>query len=64
LDEALARGLAEGVWTAAILVRLAEEHGVEMPISRAVAAILAGEADVDTALQALLARPLRAEADA
>lgn len=63
LDEALAAGLAEGVPTAAILVRLAGERGVAMPIAEAVRDIVAGRLDVDTALGELLARPLRAEGD-
>lgn len=63
LDEALASGLAEGVPTAAILVRLAQERGVAMPIAEAVGEIVAGVLDVDTALRELLARPLRPEGD-
>jgi glycerol-3-phosphate dehydrogenase (NAD(P)+) len=53
--------LAEGAFTAASLVAMAQEHGVEMPIAEAVDAILAGRIDVDQAIEALLMRPLRAE---
>jgi len=34
---------------------------VEMPIAEAVAAILRGAIDVDTAIRGLLARPLKSE---
>jgi glycerol-3-phosphate dehydrogenase (NAD(P)+) len=53
--------LAEGAFTAAALVELATEHGVDMPIARAVAAILDGTMSVEEAIEALLTRPLRAE---
>lgn len=71
LGAALARGagpgdaahgkLAEGAFTAAALVEMAKERGVEMPIAEAVDAILAGRIDVDQAIEALLMRPLKAE---
>jgi glycerol-3-phosphate dehydrogenase (NAD(P)+) len=53
--------LAEGAFTAAALVELAEENGVEMPIATAVAAVLAGKLSVDAAIESLLTRPFRAE---
>jgi glycerol-3-phosphate dehydrogenase (NAD(P)+) len=53
--------LAEGAFTASALVELAARHEVEMPISAAVAAVLAGELTVDAAIEALLMRPFRAE---
>jgi glycerol-3-phosphate dehydrogenase (NAD(P)+) len=53
--------LAEGVFTASALVELAQSKGVEMPISGAVAAVLAGELTIDAAIEALLMRPFRAE---
>ncbi len=53
--------LAEGAFTASALMEIARDRSVEMPISHAVAAILAGEMDVETAIEALLMRPLRAE---
>ena len=55
------RSVAEGVATAAAAARLAREQGIAMPISTAVAAILAGNATVDTAIAELLARPFRPE---
>ena len=55
------RSVAEGVYTAAAVVRLANRHAIEMPIAAAVHAIVTGALDVDTAIEALLARPFRAE---
>jgi glycerol-3-phosphate dehydrogenase (NAD(P)+) len=52
---------AEGVFTAAALVELARQNAVEMPIAASVDAILAGRTDVDAAIEALLARPRKAE---
>ncbi|WP_400767297.1 NAD(P)H-dependent glycerol-3-phosphate dehydrogenase [Methylosinus sporium] len=54
--------LAEGAFTASALVAMAKERGVEMPIAEAVDAILSGAIGVDQAIEALLMRPLRAEA--
>jgi glycerol-3-phosphate dehydrogenase (NAD(P)+) len=54
--------VAEGAFTAPVLARLAREKGVDMPIVDAVDALIAGRADVDQALGALLSRPPRAEA--
>jgi glycerol-3-phosphate dehydrogenase (NAD(P)+) len=54
--------LAEGLFTAAVLVEMANERSVDMPIARAVAAVLDGRFDVDAAIDSLLTRPLRAEA--
>jgi glycerol-3-phosphate dehydrogenase (NAD(P)+) len=53
--------LAEGAFTAAILVETARKKGVEMPISEAVDAVIAGRLGVDEAITRLLARPLKAE---
>jgi glycerol-3-phosphate dehydrogenase (NAD(P)+) len=53
--------LAEGAFTAATLVDMANERGVDMPIATAVAAILEGRLKVDVAIERLLTRPLRAE---
>ena len=55
------RTVAEGAFTAPVLRRLAEEEGVEMPIVAAVDDLLAARADVDSVLERLLSRPLRAE---
>ena len=63
LDDVLGsrRSVAEGVYTAAAVVRLAGVHAVEMPIAAAVHAIVTGALDVDTAIETLLARLVRAE---
>jgi glycerol-3-phosphate dehydrogenase (NAD(P)+) len=54
-------GLAEGVFTAPVLLEMARDRGVEMPISAAVAALLAEKLGVSEAIESLLTRPLRAE---
>lgn len=53
--------VTEGVATAPALVRLAKNHGVEMPICESVAAILNHETTVADAMTALLARPFKGE---
>jgi glycerol-3-phosphate dehydrogenase (NAD(P)+) len=55
------RSVAEGVFTAAAVVRVAAEKGVEMPIAEAVHAIVEGRIGVDEAIDGLLSRPFRAE---
>jgi glycerol-3-phosphate dehydrogenase (NAD(P)+) len=55
--------LAEGIATANIARRLADDNGISMPVTAAVAAVLAGSLSVDDATDALMSRPLRAEAD-
>lgn len=55
------RTVAEGAFTAPVLRDAATASGVEMPIVEAVCALLEGAADVDAVVDALLARPLRAE---
>ena len=55
--------LAEGVHTAPVAVQLAEQHDVDMPITFAVAGILAGQINVDDAIERLVRRPLRSEDD-
>jgi glycerol-3-phosphate dehydrogenase (NAD(P)+) len=54
-------GLAEGVFTAPVLLAMARERAVDMPIASAVAALLAGTMSVDQAIESLLTRPLKAE---
>lgn len=63
--EALAdkRTVAEGAHTAPVLAQLAAERGIDMPITKAVADLLAGTPARDV-VQTLLARPLKAEWDA
>ena len=53
--------VAEGAFTAPVLARLAREKGIDMPIVDAVDALVAGRANVDQVLDALLSRPPRAE---
>jgi glycerol-3-phosphate dehydrogenase (NAD(P)+) len=53
--------LAEGAFTAAALVELANEKQVDMPIASAVAAVLDGTLSVDQAIESLLTRPFRSE---
>jgi glycerol-3-phosphate dehydrogenase (NAD(P)+) len=55
------RSVAEGVYTAAAVVKVAAAHGIDMPISQAVHAIVEGRQTVEEAIDALLSRPLRAE---
>ena len=61
-DPAHAGGvLAEGIFTAPVLVEMANAKGIDMPIANAVVDILAGRASVDEATETLLTRPFRAE---
>ena len=53
--------VAEGAFTAPVLAQSAKALGVEMPIVTAVCALLEGQASVGEVVQALMARPLRAE---
>jgi glycerol-3-phosphate dehydrogenase (NAD(P)+) len=53
--------LAEGAFTAPVLLEMAREKDIEMPISNAVAAVLANKMSVDEAIESLLNRPLKAE---
>ena len=55
------RSVAEGVFTASAVVKVAAAHGVDMPIVAAVDAIVNGTLTIDAAIEALLSRPLRAE---
>ena len=59
--EAPERRLAEGAFTAAVVVELAQRAKVEMPIAIAVAGILDGSSNVDQAIENLLTRPFRKE---
>lgn len=53
--------LAEGAFTASVLVEMARDRAVEMPVAAAVAAVLDGALSIDAAIETLLTRPLRAE---
>jgi glycerol-3-phosphate dehydrogenase (NAD(P)+) len=68
LGMALGRGdarprdkLAEGEFTAPVLIELAASQNVDMPVSNAVAAILSGATTIDAAIESLLTRPFKAE---
>ncbi|MDP1582456.1 MAG: NAD(P)H-dependent glycerol-3-phosphate dehydrogenase [Bradyrhizobium sp.] len=68
LGVALGRGeprpsdkLAEGEFTAPVMIELAASQNVDMPVSSAVAAILGGTATIDEAIESLLTRPFKAE---
>ena len=51
----------EGAATARAVKKLAQERGIDMPISTVVADLASGETDVMTALNTLLSRPLKEE---
>jgi glycerol-3-phosphate dehydrogenase (NAD(P)+) len=53
--------LVEGAFAASVAARLAREHGIEMPITQAVAAIVDGKLDTRTAMEKLMTRPIRNE---
>jgi len=53
--------VAEGAFTAPVLLASARELGVEMPIVAAVGALLDGSATVEAVIANLLARPLKPE---
>jgi glycerol-3-phosphate dehydrogenase (NAD(P)+) len=53
--------LAEGEFTAPVLIELAASQSIELPVSMAVAAILSGTLTIDTAIEGLLTRPFKAE---
>ena len=65
LDEILAgmKMIAEGVRTTGAALTLGERHGVELPIATQMAEVLAGRVDVRSALDALMLRRQRAEAE-
>lgn len=55
--------LVEGIATAATTRDLARRHGVDMPIVEAVTAIVDGKLDIDAAIDSLMNRPLKREAE-
>lgn len=54
-------GLVEGAYAASVASRLADSLGVDMPITDAVAAIIDGKLDIQTAIQQLMSRPITTE---
>lgn len=55
------KAVTEGFWSTQAVLALADRAGVDMPIARAVDAILSQGVDVDTAIGQLLQRPARDE---
>ena len=55
------QSVSEGVHTASILAKWAKELGIDMPICQTVADIVAGDLDVNAAIENLLNRPLKKE---
>ena len=55
------KSVAEGVWTATAITKLAAALEIEMPIAAAVNAILHEGASIDAMIEALLSRPIKAE---
>ena len=55
--------VAEGVRTTTAALALGAQHGVELPIAAQMAEVLAGRSDVQSAINALMVRPQRAEAE-
>jgi glycerol-3-phosphate dehydrogenase (NAD(P)+) len=53
--------LAEGEFTAPVLIELAASQRIELPVSMAVAAILSKKLTIDAAIEGLLTRPFKAE---
>ncbi len=62
-EEVLAgrRSVSEGVYTAAVVVEMARQRGIEMPIAEAVHQILSANRDIGEAIETLIQRPLRSE---
>ncbi len=54
-------GTVEGLATAQAAANLADKLGVDAPITAAVACVVSGKSTVQSAMQALLARPLKEE---
>jgi len=66
LDEVMGERItvAEGVFTAQIVTRMAQEHGVDMPVSEAVRRVVTGQSKPVEEVEWLLSRPLRDETEA
>ncbi|MBV9555781.1 MAG: NAD(P)-dependent glycerol-3-phosphate dehydrogenase [Pseudolabrys sp.] len=60
-DKASHGKLAEGAFTAPVLLEMAREKSIDMPIASAVAEVIAGRLSVDKAIESLLTRPIREE---
>lgn len=53
--------VTEGVYTAAAMIAIADQNSIDVPIARAVHAIIEGRISVDDAIQDLMTRPTRPE---
>lgn len=51
----------EGLATARAALRLAQEHGIDLPITRMVALVVAADIDLSEAVTTLMSRPLKQE---
>jgi glycerol-3-phosphate dehydrogenase (NAD(P)+) len=60
-DQPPAGKLAEGEFTAPVLIELAASKNIELPVSEAVASILSGKSTIDAAISALMTRPFKSE---
>jgi glycerol-3-phosphate dehydrogenase (NAD(P)+) len=58
---AVSKGVVEGVYSAEAALALARQHGIAMPITQAIAAIVEDGATPESMVQALLERPLGTE---
>lgn len=54
-------GLVEGAFAAAVAARIADGHGIEMPVTEAVAAIIEGSLSIAEAIGQLMSRPITTE---
>ncbi|AXV16648.1 glycerol-3-phosphate dehydrogenase [Neorhizobium sp. SOG26] len=61
LAQASGGTLVEGAFAASVAARLGDDHGIDLPITRAVADIIDGRLDVMTAMQQLMNRPITTE---
>jgi len=55
------KSVSEGVYTAQVVCEIADKHGIDVPISAAVRDVVEGRTDLDTAIEHLMSRPIRAE---
>ena len=62
-DEAGGGKLAEGAFTAPVLVAMARAKHIDMPIAEAVDAVLSGQQSIEAMIERLMTRPIRAEQD-
>ena len=61
VDEASGGKLAEGAFTASVLVSMARAKSVSMPIAEAVDAVLSGQESIEVLVDRLMTRPIKAE---